>query len=98
MPLGNILSYTLLLYKIATCFPFLDGYKFAMICDNKKYKINQYHEFNEWLAQKYHIRESILWDDYLIRFVQNESEAFDLFYDELEAFLKENNIEIPNVQ
>lgn len=77
---------------------FIDGYKFAMICDNKKYKINQYYEFNEWLAQKYHIRESILWDDYLIRFVQNESEAFDLFYEELEAFLKENNIEIPNVQ
>lgn len=57
-----------------------------------------YYDFNKWLAEKYNVRESILWDVYLPNACDMLNDAFDLFFEELEVFSKENNIEIIEVE
>ena len=77
---------------------FIDGYRFIMDSENREYGVNIYYDFNEWMAHKYFIREPILWDTFLLGLVNSEEKAFDLFFEELEAFLKENNLEIPKIK
>ncbi len=72
---------------------FLDGYVFAMRYNNIKYNSVQYNMFNDWIASKYNIRTSELWDTYLPRITNNEEKAFDLFFEELEEFLKKHTNE-----
>lgn len=72
---------------------FLDGYFFAMRCNNIEYNSVQYNNFNTWISKKYNIRTSELWDTYLLKVTNNEEDAFDLFFEELEGFMKENNFE-----
>lgn len=57
---------------------------------------NVWTNFQRYLSEKYKI--SSLDDSELITFCGSDERAFDLFFDELEIFLKENGIEIPEVK
>lgn len=76
---------------------FIDGYIFAMNCKKIKYCADQYKIFNKWLAKRYNICTSELWDGYLTKIINDNELAFDLFFDELEIFMKENDIKILNI-
>ena len=76
---------------------FIDGYMFAMNLENKEYNACIFYNFNDWMAQKYNVKKSILWDIYLLNLTNNEEKSFDLFFEDLETFLKEYNIDIPEV-
>lgn len=76
---------------------FIDGYMFAMNLENKEYNAGIFYNFNDWMAQKYNVKKSILWDIYLLNLTNNEEKSFDLFFEELEMFLKKHNIDIPEV-
>ena len=76
---------------------FIDGYKFVMNLENKEYNADVYYQFNDWMAQKYNVKESILWDMYLLKLTDDEGKSFDLFFEELEMLLKEHNIDIPEI-
>ncbi len=76
---------------------FIDGYMFAMNLENKEYNAGIFYNFNDWMAQKYNVKKSILWDIYLLNLTNNEEKSFDLFFEDLETFLKEYNIDIPEV-
>lgn len=76
---------------------FIDGYTFAMECENIDCSADVYYTFNEWLAQKYNIWESILWDKYLSSIAKDKVDPFDLLFEDLEVYLKENNIEVPRI-
>lgn len=76
---------------------FLDGYCCALIYENINYNLDIYYSFNEWLAERYNINSVVLWDTYLVQKTKDEALSFDLFFEELEIFLRENNIEIPKI-
>lgn len=74
---------------------FIDGYRFAMKCEGIDYDVITYNNFNEWIADKYNIREPILWDRYLLDLSNNNQDvAFDLFFENLEIYVNDNNIKI----
>lgn len=56
---------------------------------------NTWTRFQKHLSDKYKINS--LDDSELISFCNSDEKAFDLFFEELELFLKENEIEIPEV-
>ena len=57
---------------------------------------NIWSEFQIYLSNKYDIHS--LDDSELVSFCKSDEKAFDLFFEELEIFLKENNIEIPEIE
>lgn len=54
--------------------------------------------FDTWIHQKYNDNSVRSWKDVLLLNSNTEEQAFDLFFEELEAFLKENDIKIPKVK
>lgn len=76
---------------------FLDGYRCALEYENIEYGVNIYRLFNDWIAKKYNIISVELWDAFLLRKTENAAAAFDLFFEEFDLFLRENDIEIPVV-
>jgi hypothetical protein len=57
---------------------------------------NVWADFNYYICEKYNIRSKDGVE--LIDYCQSEEKAFDLYFEELEIFLKENNIEIPEIK
>lgn len=51
--------------------------------------------FSDWIHHRYNDSSVRSWKDVLLLNSQSESDAFDLFFKELEEFMKENNIDIP---
>lgn len=66
---------------------YIDGYLYAMQQEEIDCGENIYYAFNEWLAEKYSVRESILWDCYLPNVCDNINEAFDLFFEEFFLYI-----------
>ena len=74
---------------------FLDGFAAGYSFPN----VNSFlPTFQEYIEAKYKCVLTISWSKILISQTENEEKAFDLFFEELEAFLKENNIEIPEIK
>ncbi len=71
---------------------FIDGYIYAMNKENIECGSKVYYSFNDWFAENHNIRESILWDIFLLNETNDEKIAFDLFFKEFEIFLDKNNI------
>lgn len=71
---------------------FIDGYIFALKIKENDYQTEQYKKFNKWL-KKYNIHTVESWDSYLIRIVKDEEKSFDLFFEQLELFLKKDQTE-----
>ncbi len=57
---------------------------------------NAWVDFNNYMFKKYNIHSKD--GSELIAYCKSEEKAFDLFFEELEIFLKENNIEIPEIK
>lgn len=76
---------------------FLDGYCCALMYVDIDYGEDIYVSFSAWLAKRYNIVSVISWDSYLIEKTHDEVLAFNLFFEELELFLKENNLEVPYI-
>ena len=77
---------------------FIDGYCCALMYESINYNLEIYYLFNEWLAVRYNINSVVLWDTYLVEKTNDEALAFDLFFEELETFLRDNNFEIPEIK
>lgn len=70
---------------------FILGYIYALKCENGlDCGEKVYYDFNEWLNKKYNIANPIFWEDSLTNV--SASDAFDMFYEELDEYLK--NIDI----
>lgn len=74
---------------------FLDGFKIAYDFPNVSVA---FPEFYPYISKKYNCIKSYSWCTILYLEANNDEKAFDLFFDELENFLKENNIEIPEIK
>ncbi|MBO6231477.1 MAG: antibiotic biosynthesis monooxygenase [Ruminiclostridium sp.] len=67
---------------------FLEGYQELARSENIDYGKSEYDRFNEWLAAKYNVTGSVLWDRYLTEMNDDENSAFELFHKELELFMR----------
>ena len=67
---------------------FVEGYMELARCENIDTDKAEYDRFNTWLADKYNVTDSVLWDRYLTEMNSDKNAAFDLFYEELGLFLK----------
>ncbi len=66
---------------------FMEGYIYAMDSETELKNIGYiYYKFNEWLNKKYNITSPIFWEMSLTNV--SDSDAFDMFYEELTAYLK----------
>ena len=71
---------------------FLDGFSLGYNYPSMK---PNFRDFQERMEAKYRVRESIGWDMILLRQTNDETQAFDLFFEEFEECLKECGIDIP---
>ena len=67
---------------------YIDGYLYAMRQEEIDCGESVYYAFNEWLAKKYDVRESILWDCYLPNVCDDINEVFDLFFEEFFHYIE----------
>lgn len=74
---------------------FLDGFSVGYSYPNV---MNLFPGFQDYIELKYSCKLTISWNDILLFFSNNKEDvAFDLFFEELELFLKENNLEVPDI-
>lgn len=77
---------------------FIDGYRYALKTENIQCDICFLEFTTEWLEEKYHVKTTEGWQSFLLKQTKDETTAFDLFFEELEQFLKESNIEVPEIK
>lgn len=88
-----------LLYKIQNCpgmfigkksiirlRSFIDGYIFALKMAGLEFVADDYYLFCDWLSNKYDVKGAASYETYLPRITGNESDAFDLFYLNLQEY------------
>lgn len=73
---------------------FLDGFAYGYSYPGTS---NLFSGFQEYIEAKYSCVECISWNNILLDYAGDEERALNLFFEELEIFLKENNIEIPEI-
>ena len=73
---------------------YLFGYIHAMDEEGIDCGADIYYRFNEWMAERYIIEKTALWDDYLPDFCDDEEAAFDLFFKEFFYYV---NVVVENV-
>ena len=77
---------------------FINGFWFGFEYSDKKAK-SIIIPFSSYVKRKYDVPETKnVYGCLLILSNSDEEKAFDLFFEELETFLKENNIEIPEIK
>ena len=76
----------------------MEGFSIAYIYENCERELGIIPNFDEWIHKKYKNNNAQSWKNILLENSKSEIEAFDLFFEELEIFLKENNIEIPDMK
>lgn len=54
-------------------------------------------DFQEYIQTKYSCKESLSWNCILLNYTGDEEAALDLFFDEFDMFLKENNIGVSEI-
>lgn len=74
---------------------FIDGFLYAVyLINGKKRHIEFYPDFQNWIAEKYHIRSTHGWCEIINFYELSEEKAFDRFYELLNEFFIEKNINI----
>ena len=75
----------------------LEGFSIAYIYEKYERDVGIIPNFDDWIHKKYNNNSTQSWKNILLENSKSEKEAFDLFFEELENFLKENNIEVPTI-
>lgn len=73
---------------------FLDGFAYGYSYPDIS---NLFPGFQRYVEEKYYCTECISWNNILLKYTNDEETALNLFFEEMENFLKENNIEIPKI-
>ncbi len=75
----------------------MSGFSIAYIYEEYQIDPGIIPGFDTWIHQKYNDNSVRSWKDVLLFNSNTEEDAFDLFFEELETFMKENDIKILNI-
>ena len=83
--------------NLSELFYIMEGFSMAYIYENYERSLGIIPGFDDWIHNKYNNKSTNSWKNVLLINTKSEKEAFDLFFEDLETFLKEYNIDIPEV-
>ena len=83
--------------NLSELFYIMEGFSIAYIYENYERSLGIIPGFDDWIHNKYNNKSTNSWKNVLLINTKSEKEDFDLFFEDLETFLKEYNIDIPEV-